>query len=240
MLQSLQIADCFSTSFDGSGAGLYCSKSAENDCIPPAVPILKMEAGLVSAGNVHFIHLSENEAFISGLCCIGETNLVNSVICGADDFNPGFNIGLLLAGTKASVRHCTIVNHSQLAVGVFETQAQSQNSIIWNNGETWDSPGGVCNMSFSCIDDLTDGDGMVYDNPLFADFSQRDFRLLPGSPCIDAPMGDIPQQTTCGNPRYDDANTANTGIGTPALPTREPLNGKATRTWDRSFHLGYD
>ena len=59
--------------------------------------------------------------------------------------------------------------------GIIAPNGHDENALFRNNCLTYPLPAGV-----------TDGGGNIFDNPLFADTLNRDFHLLPGSPCIDA------------------------------------------------------
>jgi cysteine-rich repeat protein len=70
-------------------------------------------------------------------------------------------------------------------------------------------------VTYSISPDLA-GTGNLAGPPLFVNAAQDDFRLLPGSPGIDAALGDgAPALDLRGVPRTDHAATPNTGAGTP-------------------------
>lgn len=67
--------------------------------------------------------------------------------------------------------------------------------------------------NYPCTSDAT---GNIDADPMFIDPSNGDFSLNLGSPCIDAANGDIaPELDVEGNPRNDDPDSPNTGIGPP-------------------------
>jgi parallel beta-helix repeat protein len=68
----------------------------------------------------------------------------------------------------------------------------------------------------------TDGGGNIDADPMFVDPDNDDYRLLPGSPCIDAGNNNAVAQHAAsdldGNPRFaDDSGTADTGCGVPVV-----------------------
>jgi hypothetical protein len=61
-----------------------------------------------------------------------------------------------------------------------------------------------------------DGEGNFWADPLLVDPENGDFRFQPGSPCIDAADGTVaPEFDFLGNPRVDDPDSPNTGLGPP-------------------------
>ena len=90
------------------------------------------------------------------------------------------------------------------------------NCILWGNI----CPSGVkeiftwheCNptVTYSCVEGGYRGVGNVDADPMFVDPENGDYRLAPGSPCIDYGNGSIALETDKdGNPRYEDKGRAN-------------------------------
>lgn len=93
------------------------------------------------------------------------------------------------------------------------------NSIVWDNalGSVVLVNGGTASFQHSLVDGGWAGQGNLDLDPLFADPLNGDFRLLPGSPCIDAGNNSsVPAGATTdirGFPRFvDDPFTPDTGI----------------------------
>ena len=106
----------------------------------------------------------------------------------------------------------------------FECSPTVTNCILWGDivGEIADFEGSVTTVSYSNVQGGWQGTGNINADPVFVDPDNGDFRLQPGSPCIDA--GDntaVPKGTTTdldGNPRFvDDTATIDTGNGDPPL-----------------------
>ncbi len=108
-----------------------------------------------------------------------------------------------------------------------------QNSILWGNTDASGTgeaaqitlAEGVVSVDYTCVQGLTGalgGIGNTGNDPLFVNPGNGDYRLLPGSPCIDA--GDntaVPAGITTdldGDPRFvDDPNTIDSGNGDPPV-----------------------
>lgn len=114
--------------------------------------------------------------------------------------------------TESTVNNCTFSMNSASAIGggvflVSESMLTLRNSVLWNNTDTdgantdetaqisdFSNFGeNVISVEYSCVQDDDPDDANVYpgsgnidDDPLFVDPPNHDFRLLPGSPCIDA------------------------------------------------------
>jgi hypothetical protein len=126
--------------------------------------------------------------------------------------------------------NCTIVDNTTAMAGggLFTTDSAGGHSepvlvncIVYGNNDVQivDNAGSVTTVSYSDVQGGYAGTGNINANPVFAD---ADYRLGPGSPCIDA--GDnaaVPpghDTDLDGNPRFvDDPATVDTGNGDPPI-----------------------
>lgn len=90
------------------------------------------------------------------------------------------------------------------------------NTVMWLNApDQIATAGSNTTVRYSNVQGGYTGDGNINADPMFIDPSNRDFHLLTGSACIDSADGDAaPEIDMEGNPRVDDPNTTNTGVGT--------------------------
>jgi hypothetical protein len=80
-------------------------------------------------------------------------------------------------------------------------------------------------VTYSCVEGGYDGEGNIDADPLFVDSAAGDYRLGPGSPCVDAGDGTVaPPKDRDGNPRYDDKGRPNGLLSrAPYYPKGDPL-----------------
>jgi hypothetical protein len=109
---------------------------------------------------------------------------------------------LLLTGNRnPTLLNCTIA-HNLLNSGGVRSAAPCapviRNCILWANGDELNG----CTATWSCIEDGDAGTGNIAANPLFLAPASGNFRLAPGSPCIDTgtPAG-APTSDLDGAPR---------------------------------------
>ena len=145
------------------------------------------------------------------MCCLFVGNTSNGV------FSSG--------RSQTLIANCTIVDN---VVGIFGLQLIGSpdtfvaSSIIWGNGKQIVEQNADTFVRFSAIEGDWPGVGNIDDDPMFVDAAGGNYRLLPGSKCID--RGDntaMPFKSTDldGGPRLlDDAASPNVGLPTGHTP----------------------
>ena len=151
-----------------------------------------------------------------------EPTIVNCLIAGNSGVAGG---GFTSSDGNATIVNCTITENIADSGGLHcnASDLLIVNCVIWGNSpeqiylHSSEPAVTYCNVAGGWP-----GDGNIDAAPLFADPAAGNYRLSPGSPCIDAGNNDaVPPEITTdldGNPRFvDDPATDDTGQGTPPI-----------------------
>jgi predicted outer membrane repeat protein len=170
-----------------------------------------------------------NEAGKGGALAVGyrgegllEMEVTNSVFIG----NRAELEGAALYAMNATfpLTNSTFVhNHTEGGTGgalciILGSVITISNCILWSNSmrPLYVGTEASCVMEYSDIEWGYAGVGNIDADPLLVDSFDADLHIQTGSPCIDAANGsEAPEYDMEGNPRYDDPDTPNTGVGSP-------------------------
>ena len=165
----------------------------------------------------------------------GNPALINCLMNG--NCAAAFGGGIFSDLAALSLVNCTLSDNTASRGGGITNYAGVEmtlsSCIIWGNHAAQGrgrevqilSTSSVEVVNYSCVQDLEGaygGDGNIDADPGFVDPQQANYRLEPGSPCIDAADNTaVPIDVTTdldGNPRFvDDPDTKDTGVGDPPI-----------------------
>ncbi|MCL1856770.1 MAG: hypothetical protein FWF84_03895, partial [Kiritimatiellaeota bacterium] len=197
-----ELTGCLVTgNFGANGAGAYDCRLF--DCVVTN-NTATYDGGGASVSEIYNSLIAHNRANRNGGGAYGGT-LNNCLLTGnVADVNGGGASG------SALLNNCTLAANHAGDVGGGTSYCTHKNTIVWGNTTTTATDenyfGGT--FAYSCSLPKPDGDGNTGEDPLFVKAAGGNFRLLPGSPCIntgdnDAAPGsfDYDGKDLDGNPR---------------------------------------
>ena len=200
----------------GGGGGVYCANSSPTimNC-----RITANEATLAGGG-----------IFFSG----SDATVLNCTITGNEAVNAYGGSLFISDSSNVTIINCTITGNVADDGGAaycLDSNPTLTNCILWSNGPNEIVLAGTAapTLNYCDIEGGWAGAGSnnIDQDPLFYDAGQWDggtwvegnYRLMPGSPCIDSGFGDngstVPDTDIGGCARLDDLDMTNTGGGTP-------------------------
>lgn len=173
-----------------------------------------------------------------------EPTIINCIIGRNGALNKGGGI-VCTGGSDPTIINSVIVqNYSEgTGGGIYckDGNPIAVNSILWGNGPNQVAiDSGTPELQYCDIEGGWGGSGgnNIDADPMFVYSDESDYRLLPGSPCIDAGTSDgAPEVDFGGRPRYDAPVIANTGGG--AMPYYD-IGVHESRVWFVSNQDGND
>ena len=193
------------TAYDmGEGGGIYCEDSE-----------LLIFNNTISGNQSDYsgggIYCYESTPIIDG-CTIRENTGKGAIQCAYSDAIISNNLiinnsggpeggGISCGGSNPVIINNTICDNTY--TGIYSSSNSHPtiiNNIFWYNDP--DQVRGSPSMTYSCIDGGWEGEGNIYDNPLFVDRFNGNYNVYAQSPCIDA-----------GDPSREDPDGTRSDIG---------------------------
>lgn len=161
--------------------------------------------------------------------------IINCVFTG----NSAFGGGAIGNDGRSSptITNCTFTGNRAIDMGAALYQGTGPpsepivtNSILWGNicsagpSEVYNWHESNAVIRYSCVEGGYPGEGNIDADPMFVDVENKDYRLAPGSPCIDSGAGmGTPEKDRDGNSRYDDKQMPNVILA--AVGAFDPFKG---------------
>ena len=182
-----------------SGSGLYQTGGLVQECLIADNAQLYGDTGsggggYVSGGVLERCVIRGNLRALNGggLYVNGSGAMIRNCLVTA---NRAYNNGAGVALVNGSLLNCTIAGNQTTigrGEGLYMTAGTARNSIIYANGrsdylidaDNAYQTGGT--LETCCTYPALPGTGNLSSNPLFIDPANGDYRLAPGSPCLDA------------------------------------------------------
>ncbi len=132
------------------------------------------------ASNKGIVHCEQNGCLLN---CLIVSN-TSTMVAGSSGPAPAIRMN-----NNGIIRFCTMSENAEIG-GLTRrfldmSNGTVQNSIVQSNKITYNYLNN-CSVSFSCIEPAVAGEGNITGLPQFVDASNRNWRLLATSPCIDA------------------------------------------------------
>ncbi len=191
-----------------SGGGISCYRGSptisnciitDNRTVGAGLPLGTVAGGISCVqSNLTITNciISGNSAdFGGGILCSGGNVIISN--CLITDNSADSGSGLWCSDSTATISNCTITSNSgQISAwggeAIFCGDTDTiTNCIIWNNTPR-EISGSGCDVSYSNIKGGWLGTGNIDTDPCFVDPVNRDYRLNPDSPCLDAGTNEVP------------------------------------------------
>ncbi|MGA1875706.1 MAG: right-handed parallel beta-helix repeat-containing protein, partial [bacterium] len=159
------------------GGGIYC-KSQDTSFSP----------------SISNCIISHNEAsnppqgYGDGIHCESVSPKITNCIISNNKSYYNKGVGIYCSSSSPIINNCVLVDHEEYQINGDKSNPTIKNCILWSR--LYNNVGGSPKVSYSNIykpgEEVFPGIGNINEDPMFVDPYNGDFRLMFGSPCIDA------------------------------------------------------